>query len=58
MVNTMMRRNTRILNWMTQLLDQTKDIKDTILFALDKLKTSDDVKITNNITEIKLKLYR
>ncbi|EAS06928.2 Serine/Threonine kinase domain protein (macronuclear) [Tetrahymena thermophila SB210] len=58
MVNTMMRRNTRVLNWIIQLIPQARDLKESIIFALDRLKNTDDSKISVNISEIKIALSK
>lgn len=58
MVNTMMKRNTKVLNWIVQILDQARDLKDSIHFALERLKTTDDAKINIYISEIKQALSK
>ncbi|EGR32487.1 hypothetical protein IMG5_081210 [Ichthyophthirius multifiliis] len=58
MVNTMMRRNIRVLNWIVQVLDLNKDLKENIYYCLEKLKKPDDQKVVATISEIKYFLLK
>ncbi|KAL4477046.1 hypothetical protein ABPG72_015359 [Tetrahymena utriculariae] len=57
MIGPVIKRNTRILNWIVQLLVTSKDIKESIYSTVEKvLQSSKDLKINQTLREIQFYL--